>query len=159
MAVLMGKIVLIPWILGYTIFRQTHIVALWWVRYEIYYPIHIWKISIVHHGNPIDGAMKIRTPSFFGVNQERIPWGLTLWPIENGSKTASTAKSDGCFTVRKDESCSQGISHELQPFLDFRNRLSRLIRLPDLVNVYSLRTWKWPSRNSGFSHKKWWIFP
>ena len=19
--------------------------------------------------------------------------------------------------------------------------------------------WKWPSRNSGFSHKKWWIFP
>ena len=30
-------------------------------------------------------------------------------------------------------------------------------RLPGLVNVYSLRTWKWPSRNSCFSHKQWWF--
>ena len=29
--------------------------------------------------------------------------------------------------------------------------------LPGLVNVYSLRTWKWPSRNSEFSHEKWWF--
>ena len=28
-----------------------------------------------------------------------------------------------------------------------------------LVMTDSLRTWTWPSRNSGFSHWKWWIFP
>ena len=28
-----------------------------------------------------------------------------------------------------------------------------------LVNVYGLRTGKWPSRNSGLTHEKWWIFP
>ena len=28
-----------------------------------------------------------------------------------------------------------------------------------LVNVYSLRHRKWPSRNTWFSHQKWWIFP
>ena len=55
------------------------------------------------------------------------------------------AGNGGCWSLENDG----GIN--LQGKFDFR-------RVPGLVNIHSLRTWKWPFINihNGFTHEKWW---